>query len=173
MKPADLYRTCQVSACRLETRQCYAGDEKGRQRAFLAGEPLPPPGPGKRADLRLITQLHQAGRLVQRVHVVDRPLSDYVRYELAVYAENEAAGEDVRIADRSAHPQLAGLDGDFVVFDAETSAASVIIFDYSKNGRLRSYKYAAGRKTVSRHRDRYALALERSVPLSEFMAVTG
>ena len=36
----------------------------------------------------------------------DRPLSAYVRYELAVYAENVAAGEEVRIADRSAHPEL-------------------------------------------------------------------
>jgi hypothetical protein len=74
MTPVDLYRTCQVSACRLETLQHYAGDEGERQRAFLAGEPLPPPGPRKRDDLELIAALMQKRRVVQRVHVVGRPL---------------------------------------------------------------------------------------------------
>ena len=110
MTPADLYRTCRVSARRLETLQHYdvTGDEE-RQRAFLAGQPLPPPRQGKLDDLALIADLRQAGRYVGRVHVVDRPLSPYVRYELAVYAENVAAGEDVRIADRSLHPELEDL----------------------------------------------------------------
>ena len=54
------------------------------------------------------------------MHVVDRPLSDYIRYELAVYAENVAAGEDVRIADRSLHPELGGLGRTSSIFDAGT-----------------------------------------------------
>ena len=64
MTPADLYRTCRVSACRLETLQHYdvPGDEE-RQRAFLAGEPLPPPRQGKLDDLKLITKLRESGRL--------------------------------------------------------------------------------------------------------------
>src|SRR5207245_5369176 len=46
----------------------------------------------------------KSGRHVGRVHVVDQPLSPYVRYELAVYAENVSAGEDVRIADSLCTP---------------------------------------------------------------------
>jgi hypothetical protein len=71
MTPADLYRTCRVSACRLEAQQSYArrgGDE--RQQAFDAGEPLPPPRQAKLDDLRLISELGQAGRKVGRVHIV-------------------------------------------------------------------------------------------------------
>jgi hypothetical protein len=170
MTPADLYRTCRVSACRLEAQQSYArrgGDE--RQQAFDAGEPLPPPRQAKVDDLRLISELRQAGRKVGRVHIVDRPLSPYVRYELAVYAENVAAGEDVRIADRFLHPELAALTTDFAIFDAETEQPAVILFDYDSDGILLGYRQADDRKTVDRCREQYGFALSRSVPLSEFM----
>ena len=143
MTPADLYRTCRVSACRLETLQHYdvPGDEE-RQRAFQAGEPLPPPGQGKQDDLALIAELRRSGRQVGRVHVLDRPLSRYVRYELAVYAENVSAGEDVRIADRSLHPELGALAEDFAIFDAETMHAAVILFDYDSGGLVLGYRIA-------------------------------
>jgi hypothetical protein len=172
--PADLYRTCRVSARRLETLQHYdvPGDEE-RQRAFHAGEQLPPPRQGKLDDLKLIAELRKSGRQVGRVHVVDRPLSDYVRYELAVYAENAAAGEDVRIADRSLHPELASLAQDFAIFDAGTTWATVVLFDYDNRGRVRGYQVVASDpETEKRCRDQYDLALSRSVPLSEFMAAS-
>ena len=167
MTPADLYRTCQISACRLETLQHYdvSGDEE-RQQAFLAGEPLPPPRQGKVDDLALISDLRQRGRYVGRVHVVDRPLSDYVRYELAVYAENAAAGEDVLIADRSVHPDLAGLGLDFAIFDS----AAVILFDYDAGGRVRGYRFADDQETVEHCIRQYALAAAHAVPLAEFSA---
>jgi hypothetical protein len=167
--PADLYRTCRVSARRLETLQHYdvSGDEE-RWRAFLAGEPLPPPRQGKADDLALIADLRKRGRQIGRVHVVDRPLSDYVRYELAVYVENAAAGEGVRIADRSAHPELEGLAQDFAIFDSET----VVLFDYDDNGRVRGYRVADDRETVKRCVAEYGLAATRSVSLAEFMAAT-
>jgi hypothetical protein len=168
--PADLYRTCRVSARRLETLQDYdvSGDEE-RLRAFLAGEPLPPPRQGKADDLALIADLRDRGRYVGRVHVVDRPLTDYIRYELAVYAENVAAGEDVLIADRSDHPELEGLAQDFAMFDSET----VVLFDYDHAGRVRGYQVVASDPAiVKRCSDQYDLALNRSVPLSEFMAAS-
>lgn len=135
MTPADLYRDCALSAWRLEVLQDYAvpGDEE-RQRAFHAGEPLPSPRPGKRDNLALVARLTEAGRTVGRIHVVDRPLSDYVRYELAVYAENAAAGEEIRIADRSLYPELGEITGDFAIFDAERSKAAVILFGYDESG---------------------------------------
>jgi hypothetical protein len=165
--PADLYRTCRHSARRLETLQDYdvSGDED-RMAAFLAGEPLPPPGPGKLADLELIASLRQRGVHVGRVHVITRPLSDYVRYELAVYAENAAAGEDVRIADGTAHPALGKLAQDFAVFDSET----VILFDYDGNGRVRGYRIADDPVTVRRCVGQYVLAAAQSVSLARFTA---
>ena len=167
--PADLYRTCRVSARRLETLQYYdvSGDEE-RQRAFLAGETLPPPRQGKADDLALIADLRKRGRYVGRVHVVDRPLSDYVRYELAVYAENVAAGEGVLIADRSAHPELEGLVRDFAIFDSET----VVLFDYDDDGRVHGYRVAGDRETVKRCMAEYDLAADLARPLAEFVAAT-
>ena len=173
MTPADLYRTCRVSACRLETLQHYdvPGDEE-RQRAFHAGHSLPPPRRAKLDDLDLIAKLHQSGRNVGRVHVVDQPLSPYVRYEVAVYAENVAAGEDVRIADRSLHSELEALMEDFAIFDAETDDPGVVLFNYDTGGRVRGYRVAGDRETVDRCRVQYDLALARSVPLSEFVAAS-
>ncbi len=137
-------------------------------RAFLSGQPLPPPRQGKQDDLALIAALRQAGRYVGRLHVVDRPLSDYIRYELAVYAENVAAGEDVLIADRSLHPELADLREDFALFDAET----VILFDYDAEGRVRGYQIADDPGTVGRCAEQYARAAGAAVPLAEFMAAS-
>jgi hypothetical protein len=173
MTPADLYRTCRVSACRLEAQQSYArrgGDE--RQRAFDAGEPLLPPRQAKLDDLRLVSELRQAGRKVGRVHIVDRPLTPYLRYELAVYAENVAAGEDVRIADRSLHPELAALTTDFVIFDAETEQPAVIVFDYDSEGLILGYRHTDDAATADRCREQYGLALSWSVSLSDFTAAS-
>jgi hypothetical protein len=170
--PADLYRDCALSAWRVEALQQYAvpGDEE-RQRAFLAGEPLPPPRQGKLDSLALISSLHQAGRTVGRVHVVDQPLSDYVRYELTVYAENVAAGEEIRIADRSLYPELGEITGDFAVFDAEApSDATAILFDYDDAGLILGYRVAVDAETVARCRDQLDLAYAYSIPLDEFLA---
>jgi hypothetical protein len=170
MTPVDLYRTCNVSAWRLETLQHYLvpGDEE-RQRAFHAGKPVPPPGSGKADSLALISRLREAGRSVGRVHVVDQPLSAYIRYELAVYAENAAAGEVIRIADRSQHPELESLVQDFTIFDGETPHAAVILFDYNAAGLIQSYRVADDAKTVDRCREQLTLAYGCSVPLADFM----
>lgn len=168
MTPKDLYRACRVSAWRLETLQHY--DEE-RQRAVQAGEPLPPPRPGKLDDMRLTSELRQAGIDIGRVHVVDRPLTAYLLYELAVYPENVGAGEDVRIADRSVHPELSDLDHDFAIFDAQTSQPEVILFSYDEAGRILGYEHTRDAATVQRCREQIDLALSMSVPLGEFAAI--
>lgn len=174
MTPKDLYRTCSLSAWRVEALQHYTvpGDEE-RQRAFRAGEPLPPPRAELLDDFRLIAELRETGRTVGRIHVVDRPLSDYVRYELAVYAENIAAGEEVRIADRSAYPELGEVAVDFVIFDAEApSDAAVIVFDYDDAGLIRGYRISTDPQAVSRYGEMLDLAYAYSVPLRDFMVAT-
>ena len=172
MTPADLYRDCALSAWRIEALQHYTvpGDEE-RQRAFHAGEGLPAPGQGKQDDLALIARLRESGRTIGRIHVVERPLSDYVRYELAVYAENIAAGEEVRIADRSLYPELGEVAEDFVIFDAEApSDAVVVAFDYDGTGLVRSYRVVTDLQAVGRYQEMADLAYAYSVPLADFMA---
>lgn len=171
MTPGDLYRTCRTSAYRLEVLQHYVvpGDED-RQRAFHAGEPLPPPSQSKVHDLQLISELNRAGRQIGRVHVVSRPLADYVRYELAAYVENEAAGEDVRIAESTPQAPLAKLTTDFAIFDVETDDPHLILFDYSPDGRILGYRHSQDSKAIEDHWRQYRLALDHSVPLIEFTA---
>ena len=94
------------------------------------------------------------------------PLSDYVGYELAVYAENVAAGEDVRIADRSRHPELEALTEDFAIFDEKT----VALFDYDDGGQVCGYRITDDVETVRRCQKQYDLASRHSVPLAEFTA---
>ena len=173
MTPADLYRTCGASAWRLEVLQHYTGTaDEERQRAFHADEPLPPPGPGKLSSLALISRLRQAGRQIGRVHVVSQPLSAYIRYELAAYAENVAAGEDIRIADKSLHPELESIAQDFAIFDEGTPQATVVFFDYDDAGLVRGYQVTDDAETVERCRRQRELAFARSVPLADFTAAS-
>jgi hypothetical protein len=171
MTPGDLYRSCRASAYRLEVLQHYVvpGDEE-RQRAFHAGEPLPPPRQSKLGDLQLISGLRHAGRQIGRVHVVTRPLADYVRYELATYVENEAAGEDVRIAESAPQSPLAKLTTDFAIFDVETDSPHLILFDYSPDGRILGYRHTQDAEAIETRWRQYCLALDRSVSLAEFTA---
>ncbi len=172
MTPADFYRDCTLSAWRVEALQHYTvpGDEE-RQRAFHSGKPLPPPGPGKQDDLSLIARLHSAGRTVGRIHVVDQPLSDYLRYELAVYAENAAAGEEIRIADRSLYPELGEIAADFAIFDPEAGEDAVVVaFDYDAAGLVHGYRIVTGPLMVDEYRELLELAYAYSVPLDEFTA---
>jgi hypothetical protein len=55
---------------------------------------------------RIAARPGSAGGSMGRVHVLG-PLNDYLRYELACYAQNAEAGEDVRVMPRAA---AAGLD---------------------------------------------------------------
>ncbi len=164
--PADLYRTSRRSVWRLEVLQEYApaGDAE-RRRVFWESGELPPPGPGKRDSLALISRLRGEGVVVGRVHVVDRPISPYLVYEFAAYAENVAAVEAVWIADRSEHPELGSLTQDCAVFDHEQA----ILFGYSDDGRVLTYEHATDAATVKACRDQIALALAVSVPLEEFV----
>lgn len=172
MTPKDLYANCRFSAWRLEAQQHYkVPDDEYRQQAFHAGEPLPPPRDELADDMRLIRQLKQRGRRVGRVHIVDRPLSPYIQYELAVYPENVAAGEEVRIADRSRHPELGALREDFVVADMEGGDPAVMLFDYDPATQVRGFRLVAA-DDAQRYLDELGLALSLSVPLTEFTAAT-
>jgi hypothetical protein len=62
--------------------------------------------------LRRIAVTTVAGKRWQRVHIVEHLLSEYLCYEIEGYVES-ATGEEISIADRAAHPDLARLGPDF------------------------------------------------------------
>jgi len=90
-----LFTTFKQSAFRLETLQVYAANEDD-VRAVLSGETRPANPMGEKWDARIRAD-RVAGKAWQRVHVIEEPLTDYMRYEMTVYVENVTAGEDVRV----------------------------------------------------------------------------
>jgi hypothetical protein len=156
-------------AIRMETYQRYdvPGDE-ARQRAFREGLSLPP-RPTKSATLRLIEDAVASGKRMSRVRVVEKPLSQYVRYEIeAAYPENLAAGEEIWIADRDADPALEALREDFVLFDPDTAHASVIWYRYTPAGKLISWEPGTP-EDVEACCTAVALARRFAVPVTEFV----
>jgi hypothetical protein len=170
MNLTELFGSFRESAFRLEALQDYVlGEDEPRRRAFREGRPLPP-RPGKTESMRMVGDAVAAGKRVHRVHVVDLPLSDYLRYELAVYPENTASGEDVRITCRSAHPGLQELRTDFWLFDADTRSPAVVWFRYTPGGEIISRDFSNKPASVDLARQQRDLALAHSLSLTDFQA---
>lgn len=92
------FQQFRYSAFRLETLQSYGNSEEDADfEAFVTGRPKPA-NPGHEQWQAMVRANVCAGRIVQRVHVVTEPLSQYMQLELTWgYGANAAAGEDIRI----------------------------------------------------------------------------
>jgi len=106
----------EVSAWRLELHQVYTmpgeRDEFAQFRRdgtleVAADDPW----------LERVRHFRATGRRIGRVHVVRRPLTDYLRYEFTyqLYAVN--AGEDIHVLDLTEQPDPGLPDEDFWMFD--------------------------------------------------------
>lgn len=80
--------------------------------------------------LMRVRHFRQTGRWIGRVHVIRRPLTDYLRYEFAVYRHTVEAGEDVRILDLTGQPDLGLPAQDFWLFDD----TAIVRMDYDPDG---------------------------------------
>ncbi|WP_125773036.1 DUF6879 family protein [Antribacter gilvus] len=119
----DLFATFQREAFRLETLDDYSqSGSVDAYRMFREGRPKP-------ADyntdwLSEVRGHTDAGRRMYRVHVLSRPLTTYLRFELGWgYVTNTTAGEEFYILDvtERANP-LPDHVGDFWLFDGTTPA---------------------------------------------------
>jgi hypothetical protein len=116
---------------RLETLQRYEEPgESGALRSFLAGQE-PAVYPGMEAWLAIVRGAVAAGKVMQRVHVVSEPLTDYLRFEIGwSYQLTAAMGEDIRISRAAA----ALPSTDYWLFDSRALAR----MHYDGDGRLAS-----------------------------------
>ncbi|MGW2230540.1 DUF6879 family protein [Streptomyces formicae] len=118
----DLFDDFHQEAFRLETLDDYSqSGSVDAYRLYLDGQPKP-------ADynqdwLEEVGAWVGAGRRIYRVHVLTRPLTPYLRFELGWgYATNATAGEEFFILDTTEQPNpLVGV-GDFWLFDSLTAA---------------------------------------------------
>ncbi|MFE4397091.1 MULTISPECIES: DUF6879 family protein [Streptomycetaceae] len=162
----NLFSTFQREAFRLETLDDYSGSSNAASlRAFLDGEPQPADYNQEWVDeVRANTA---GGKRMYRVHILSRPLTPYLRFELGWgYTKNATAGEEFFILDTTDQPNP--LDGvpDFWVFDEST----VITMRYGDGG---TFVDADRESTTEKWLGYRDLALSRAVPFAERWARHG
>ena len=166
-----MYSRAAQEAFRLEAQQRYAVTAEDAQlRAFAEGRPIPS-DPRVNRSMQVIRAAVAAGSRIRRVHVVDLPLTAYLRYEMAAYRENIEAGEEVSIAVRSWHPDLAGLTEDFVLFDPGSEHQAMVWMRYDDQGQLTGRIYSDDPADLARAGRARAVALAHAVPLREFVTL--
>ena len=162
------------SVFRLETLQQYAvGSEDQRLRAFRDGTPRPERSVRTDPWLARIAVTTAAGKRWTRVHVVEHPLSEYLRYELVGYVESQAAGDQILIADRSADQALDGLREDFWLFDADTDRPYAVLMRYAPDGAWLGADYTDDPDAITSLCSRRDTALTHAVPLNVYLAQLG
>jgi hypothetical protein len=152
----------QSEAFRLETLPVYtiAGEEKEYSDFLETGRlEVAEDDPW----LERVRGYRARGRTIGRVHVIRRPITDYLRFEFAYYAHSVRAGEDVRILDLTGKPDPGLPNQDFWMFDS----ARVVEMRYRADGTQigRELLESPNLDQYTRWRD---LAVSLSVPFAEY-----
>lgn len=169
---ADLgsaFQNLTTSWFRLETLQAYDVEEEHESFAeFLRTGRLDSPGD---TQWRAMISGHvDAGRSLQRVHVVEEPLTDYVRYEIAEYVRNHDAGEDIRLLPVPAGDWPEGLPQgtDFWLLDDGQPRQSAWAMEYDNEGRFLGVEEVQDPDLIDTYRKWRDTALGLSVPLNDY-----
>lgn len=161
----------QRSAFRLETLQQYAVEaEAERFRAWLERRPLPERSVRTSPWLQRLAETTEAGIKWSRVHLVKRPLTDYLGYEFVSYRESARAGQETRIVDLDDHPELAMLHEDFWLLDADEPTALAVVMRYDPAGRFLGAWRTDDLQLIEVCRQQRDMALAASVPFEEYLA---
>jgi len=160
------------SAFRLEVLPAYAvgGAEEERLRAFRLGLPRPERSVRTSPWLARIARTAAEGKSWRRVRVLSQPLTEYQRYQLVGYQESAAAGDVIRVADRSAHPELAALDRDFWLFDADGPRPFAALMSYDEVDSYLGSEITTAAAAIEHCKAGQRLAERFAVPLDNYLA---
>ncbi|MFW6691791.1 DUF6879 family protein [Streptomyces sp. MAR4 CNX-425] len=150
-------------AWRLETLPVYrVPGEDGDIRDFMAGRRLDPESYSS-AYTEGLRRIKSAGKSKGRVHIVRRPLTDYLRFEFMYYDVHARAGDDIRILDVTDRPNP--LDGvqDFWLFDR----SEVVLMNYDADGTQTSRELYDG--DPAPYVEYQRIALMESMPFREYV----
>jgi hypothetical protein len=163
----ELFRSFNTSLFRLEARNEYRVPfEEDAFRRFLDGAPLKP-DEGDLAWRDLIRKHRNAGRKWQKVHIVDLPLTDYLRFEIAAaYDVFAPVGEEVRMIERRIGSITDSFDGDdFWLFDD----AQLVLMRYSDDGKVLARELVVDEpELIAQYIERKEKALAAATPYREF-----
>lgn len=165
---SDPFDTFSRSAFRLETRQRYEVEgERELRRAVAEGRPLPVTDEF-REWFAWEGECRSTGRRVYRCHLVDEPLTEYLRYQLAAYELQAVQGEEIWITPRRAAPELAALHEDFWAFDLDESGAVALRMDYDDEDRFLAEVRVDDADMLDRYRTQRDAAMAHALRLEEF-----
>lgn len=155
-----------TAVVRLETLPSFqvGGAEAERLAAFRAGRPRPVRSVRTDPWLARIAVTTVQGKRWSRVRIIDDPLTEYQRYQLASHIEAQACGEEVIVVRRADAPDSA----DVWLFD-ETTA---VVMHYRDDGTLDRREFVSDPVQVRRHAAAVADARAKAVGLNEFLAMT-
>ena len=160
-----LFDAFTTKVARLEALPAYAvgGSERQRVAAFRGGRPRPLRS--VRTDpwlARIAVSSVIAGKSWTRIRVVDTPMTEYQRYQMASYRESQAVGDQIRIALRTA---VGDVGPDFWLFDGRMA----VLMHYDGDGRVDHRELCDDRALVDHCRDRLETVAALAVPLNEFL----
>lgn len=160
------FRDFRSEVWRLETLPQYLVPQEAEEFArFRAGER--DSGPVEDEWTRLIRSHTEAGRTMGRVHIITRPLSDYLQFEFQYYVHSSTAGEDIRILDVTDRESPLPNVQDFWMFDRST----VVLMNYEPDGKQINREVFEGDPEPFREAQRIAVA--ESIPFSEYVKKFG
>lgn len=156
-----------LSAFRLETLPQYlVPGEAERFATWNSGEPMPLRTPENNEWLARMQRDTARGFRWYRVHILDQPLTAYTRFELYSYMEGVAVGNEIYVADRDTHPDLADLHEDFWIFDDEIGVRMI----YDDEGR---FLYPELVDDIEPYRELRDTSLRHAEPLTDYLARKG
>jgi hypothetical protein len=154
-----LLQNFRLSAFRLETLARYTVPQEEEWFAeWRRTGRVPELTPDNDSWLRMVRDHCAAGKKMQRVRVVSSPLTDYERFELALFPPSAVAGEEIRVIQRTFVVRTA----DFWLFDESTA----VMLRYDDTGRFQGIEGGTA-STCRQQRDR---VLAQSIPLEEYLA---
>ncbi|WP_416970221.1 DUF6879 family protein [Streptomyces sp. 4F14] len=160
----DCFDSMRSEAWRLETLPVYTMPQEAEKLArFLAGEKSPDDYASAWMDE--VRQWTAQGKYVGRVHILTRPLSDYLRFEFEYYYRHHVtASEDIRILDLTGRDNPGLPEQDFWMFDE----SKVVLMNYRADGTQIGRELYEGDPEPYRRWRRLAVA--ESVPFLEYVS---
>jgi hypothetical protein len=152
------------SAFRLETLPQYLVPQEAEIFAdWKAGRPMSVRTPENNEGLARLKRDAARGFRRYRVHILDQPLTAYLRFELYLYLDSVVVGSEVYVVDRDIHPDLAELHEDFWLYDDEIG---VRMF-YDEEGH---FLHPEPVDDIERYREMRDTAMRHAEPLNDYLA---